>query len=144
MIMSPRQVEALGDRFATNPVCVGPFRYVSRAAGDRITLAKSTLVLRAEPSRSTRSSSGSSPTRAPAPRTFASGDVQVLDRIASTDLPAIARDRNLRVIKATSIGYQGISFNIGNKNGLGSRTSARRWPRGSSCGRPSSSPSTGA
>ena len=48
-----------------------------------------------------------------------SGDVQVLDRIASTDLPAIARDRNLRVLKATSIGYQGISINIGNKNGLG-------------------------
>jgi peptide/nickel transport system substrate-binding protein len=43
----------------------------------------------------------------------------VLDRIASTDLPAIQRDKSLRVLKATSIGYQGISINIGNKNGIG-------------------------
>ncbi len=43
----------------------------------------------------------------------------MLDRIASTDLPAIQRDKSLRVLKATSIGYQGISINIGNKNGIG-------------------------
>jgi peptide/nickel transport system substrate-binding protein len=43
----------------------------------------------------------------------------VLDRIASTDLPAIQRDKSLRVLKATSIGYQGLSLNIGNKNGIG-------------------------
>ena len=48
-----------------------------------------------------------------------SHDIQVLDRIASTDLPAISRDTSLRVLKATSIGYQGISINIGNKNGIG-------------------------
>ena len=119
MIMSPKQLAELGDRFATNPVCVGPFRFVSRAAGDRITLAKSTqyygrsrvhlaqIVFRIITDTSARAAN------------LRSGDVQVLDRIASTDLPAIARDRNLRVIKATSIGYQGISFNIGNKNGLG-------------------------
>ena len=41
MIMSPKQIEALGDRFASNPVCVGAFRLVSRTAGDRIVLAKS-------------------------------------------------------------------------------------------------------
>ena len=41
MILSPKQVEALGDRFATNPVCVGPFNFVSRAAGDRIVVSKS-------------------------------------------------------------------------------------------------------
>lgn len=119
MIMSPRQLEALGERFATNPVCVGPFRYVSRAAGDRITLAKSTqyygrsrvhlngIVFRIITDTSARAAN------------LRSGDTQVLDRIASTDLPAIARDSRLRVIKATSIGYQGISLNIGNKNGIG-------------------------
>ena len=41
MIMSPKQIEALGERFATNPVCVGPFNFVSRAAGDRIVVSKS-------------------------------------------------------------------------------------------------------
>ncbi len=119
MIMSPQQIQALGDRFATNPVCVGPFRYVSRATGDRITLAKSQfyyarnkvklngIVFRIITDTSARAAN------------LRSHDIDVLDRIASTDLPAIQRDRTLHVIKATSIGYQGISINIGNKNGLG-------------------------
>ena len=39
--MSPAQLAKLGDQFATNPVCVGPFSFVSRTAGDRIELRKS-------------------------------------------------------------------------------------------------------
>jgi peptide/nickel transport system substrate-binding protein len=119
MIMSPRQLEALGDRFATNPVCVGPFKFASRAAGDRIVLTKSEhyhdrakvkvagITFRIITDTSARAAN------------LRSHDVDVMDRIASTDLPAIQRDRTLRVIKATSIGYQGISINVGNKNGLG-------------------------
>src|SRR6476620_5682556 len=41
MIMSPKQLDALGDKFATNPVCVGAFSFKDRAAGDHITLVKS-------------------------------------------------------------------------------------------------------
>src|SRR5947208_9831788 len=41
MIMSPKQLDALGDKFATNPVCVGPFTFKDRSAGDHITLTKS-------------------------------------------------------------------------------------------------------
>ena len=119
MIMSPKQLEALGDRFATNPICVGPFKFVSRAAGDRITLAKSEfyyarsrvklngIVFRILTDNVARAAN------------LRSDDIEVMDRIASTELPAISRDRSLRVIKATGIGYQGISINVGNKNGIG-------------------------
>jgi peptide/nickel transport system substrate-binding protein len=119
MIMSPRALEQLGTRFATAPVCVGPFKFTSRTAGDRIVLDKSQfyyarsrvklnrIVFRIITDTSARAAN------------LRSKDINVLDRIASTDLPAIQRDRSLRVLKATSIGYQGISINIGNKNGLG-------------------------
>lgn len=119
MILSPKQIEALGDRFASNPVCVGAFRFVSRTAGDRIVLAKSPfyyarnkvkldqLVFRIITDTGARAAN------------LRSHDIDVLDRIASTDLPAIQRDRSLGVLKATSIGYQGISINVGNKNGIG-------------------------
>jgi peptide/nickel transport system substrate-binding protein len=119
MIMSPRALEQLGTRFATAPVCVGPFKFASRTAGDRIVLDKSQfyyarskvklnrIVFRIITDTSARAAN------------LRSKDINVLDRIASTDLPAIQRDRSLRVLKATSIGYQGISINIGNKNGLG-------------------------
>jgi peptide/nickel transport system substrate-binding protein len=119
MIMSPKQLDALGDRFATNPVCVGAFRFVSRTAGDRIVLEKSPyyyarnkvklnqIIFRTLTDTSARAAN------------LRSHDVDVIDRIASTDLPAIQRDKSLRVLKATSIGYQGISINVGNKDGIG-------------------------
>jgi peptide/nickel transport system substrate-binding protein len=121
MVMSPKQLEALGDKFGTNPVCVGPFMFKDRAAGDHITLTKSpfyygknkvhlsSIVFKIITDPSARSAN------------LRSGDIEVEDRIQSTDIPAIARDKNLRIIKATSIGYQGITINIGNKNGLGKR-----------------------
>jgi len=44
--------------------------------------------------------------------------IDVEDRIPSTELQGIAHDSSLRVAKSVSIGYQGITINIGNKNGL--------------------------
>jgi peptide/nickel transport system substrate-binding protein len=46
-------------------------------------------------------------------------DVDVAEGLASTDLPSIRADKSLRLFKSTSIGYQGITINIGNSNGLG-------------------------
>src|SRR5215212_5584450 len=118
MIMSPKALTELGDRFATNPVCVGPFMYKERQAGDHITLVKSpyyygrknvhldTVVFKIITDPSARS------------QNLRSHDIDVEDTIPSTELQGIASDRALRVIKATSIGYQGITLNIGNKNGV--------------------------
>jgi peptide/nickel transport system substrate-binding protein len=119
MVMSPKALDDLGDRFATNPVCVGPFMYKERQAGDHITVVKSpyyydkkdvhldqlTFKIITDPSARSQN--------------LRSHDVDVEDRIPSTELRGIAADKSLKVIKATSIGYQGITINIGNKNGLG-------------------------
>jgi peptide/nickel transport system substrate-binding protein len=119
MVMSPKALDELGDRFASGPVCVGPFMYKERQAGDHITLVKSpyyydrakvhlgqiTFKIITDPSARSQN--------------LRSGDIDVEDRIPSTELRGIASDAKLRVIKSTSIGYQGITLNIGNKNGLG-------------------------
>src|SRR5205814_3304023 len=44
--------------------------------------------------------------------------IDIEDRIPSTELQGIMHDSSLVVKKSTSIGYQGITINIGNKNGL--------------------------
>src|SRR5919197_711076 len=46
------------------------------------------------------------------------GDIQIQDRIQSTDVPTLQKDSKLIVLKVPSIGYQGLTINIGNKNGL--------------------------
>ena len=48
-----------------------------------------------------------------------SGDVEVLDAVAATDVDALKADANLRLITSDSLGYQGITINLGNVDGVG-------------------------
>ena len=43
-----------------------------------------------------------------------SGDVDIIDRLAATDLKSAKADPNVKVEQATSLGYQGITINIAN------------------------------
>jgi peptide/nickel transport system substrate-binding protein len=118
MIMSPKQIAALGDKFASNPVCVGPFQFKDRVAGDHITLVKSNdyydkakvhlnqITFRIITDQNART------------QNLRSGDIQVHDRVQSTDVPTLQKDKSVTVIKTPTIGYQGLTLNIGNKNGL--------------------------
>jgi peptide/nickel transport system substrate-binding protein len=118
MIMSPAQLDKLGTRFATNPVCVGPFRFQDRVPLDHITVTKSPLYYAKNKVHFDKIVFRiiNEPTAAAA--ALRAHDVNVVDRIGSTVLPSIKSNKTLHVIQATSIGYQGITINIGNKNGL--------------------------
>jgi peptide/nickel transport system substrate-binding protein len=118
MIMSPAQLDKLGTRFATNPVCVGPFQFVDRQALDHITVKKSPFYYAKNKVHLDRIVFRiiNEPTAAAA--ALRAHDVDVIDRISPTVLQTIQSDKSLHVVKATSIGYQGITINIGNKNGL--------------------------
>jgi peptide/nickel transport system substrate-binding protein len=117
MILSPKAL-ASGGIFAQNPVCVGPFMFKDRVAGDHITLVKSpyyydkakvhlaSIVYRIMTDPSSRT------------QALRAGDIQVEDRIQSTDVPTLQKDSTVAVKKAVTIGYQGLTINIGNKNGL--------------------------
>jgi peptide/nickel transport system substrate-binding protein len=118
MIMSPAQLDKLGDKFATNPVCVGPFNYDSRVAGDSITLTKSSFYYNKKNVHLDKIVFKVENDAAAAAAALKAGDLQALDGIDSTQLPGIGADKSLRIIKQTSLGYQGITVNIGNKNGL--------------------------
>jgi peptide/nickel transport system substrate-binding protein len=118
MIMSPAQLNKLGTKFATDPVCVGPYRFVDRTPLDHISVAKSQFYYAKSKVHFAKIVFRiiNEPTAAAA--ALRAHDVDVLDRIGSTVLPSIRADKSLHVIQATSIGYQGITINIGNKNGL--------------------------
>ncbi len=118
MILSPKAMTSEGDKFAQNPVCVGPFMFKDRVAGDHITLVKapnyydaknvhlSSVVFRITTDPNARS------------QALRAGDIQVEDRIQSTDVPTLQKDSRASVLKVPTIGYQGITINVGNKNGL--------------------------
>ena len=119
MIMSPKQLEALGDKFGTDPVCAGPFAFESRTAGSEIVLTKSTDYYDADQVKldgiTYRIITDANVRQA----NVKSGDVQVAERIAATDIAKLENDPAVKLIGQDSLGYQGITINIGNTNGIG-------------------------
>jgi peptide/nickel transport system substrate-binding protein len=118
MIMSPTQLNNLGAKFATNPVCVGPFMYQNRVAGDSITVVKSPYYYNKKNVHLDKIVFKVENDTAAAAAALKAGDLQALDGIDSTQLQGIKADTKLRIIKQTGLGYQGLTLNIGNKNGL--------------------------
>lgn len=118
MIMSPAKLEELAEDFADDPVCVAPFSFVERVAQDRIVLEKSEhyyaadevhldrIVYRAIPDGNIRAAN------------LRSGDIHVASRLDPTTIPQVQADENITLQDPLSLGYQGISVNVGNANGL--------------------------
>jgi peptide/nickel transport system substrate-binding protein len=119
MIMSPAALAAIGDNFGNAPVCVGPFKFVKRVPQTSITLTRDPLyydaahvhldsiVYRIMPDANIRAAN------------LRSGDIQVADTISPQDLDALAKDPKLKVLQSGSLGYQGITINVGNVDGTG-------------------------
>jgi peptide/nickel transport system substrate-binding protein len=119
MIMSPAALAAKGEEFATSPVCVGPFKFSTRVAQDRIEVDKDPnyyaadkvhldkVVYRIIADGNTRFNN------------LRSGDVEVVDAVQATDVEALQADSKLELVTSQSLGYQGITINLGNAKGVG-------------------------
>ncbi len=117
MPVSPAAVNKLGDKFATAPVCVGPWSFVERVPQDRIVLEKSThyfdpgqarfdrLVFRIIPDDNVRVAN------------LRSGDIDVMHQVAPTDSVNLKKEGRFDVSSVTGIAYSGITINQRNKTG---------------------------
>jgi peptide/nickel transport system substrate-binding protein len=116
VVMSQTQLAKLGTNFGSDPVCVGPFMFDHRVAGDNVTVIKSPyfydrlavhldkIVFKDE----------SDPAAAVA--ALQAGDIQVLDSIAPTLLPSVLQNTSLRVTKGGGLGWVGIEVDLVNKS----------------------------
>ena len=118
MILSAKQLGKLGLNFAKHPVCVGPFMYKGRIAGDSITVVRSPFYYNKSKVHFSKIVFKIYNDTTAAAQALKAGTVQAIDGLASTDIPGIKSDKSLRVTKAAGLGYGGITINIGNKNGL--------------------------
>jgi peptide/nickel transport system substrate-binding protein len=120
-IMSPAQLAKLGDNFWQNPVCVGPFMFDSQVTGSSITVVKSPWYYGKYRAFLDKIVFQSATDAAAASAALRAGDIQVINSVATTQLPGITNDSSLAVLSEKTVGYYSIVFNIGNKNGMDSR-----------------------
>lgn len=118
MIMSPDRLEELGENFADDPSCVGPFRFVERT--------QNAVQYEADPnyydadeihldSIEYRFITDSSIAEA----NLNSGDIHVADSLSPLDMDELVESENLTMLRVPSYGYQGITLNLANEDGAG-------------------------
>ena len=120
MMLSPTAFEAAGTDFGLNPVCSGPFSFVERVQQDRIVLERFADYWNAGEIKV------DGVTFLPIPDTtvrlanLRAGDLDMLERLAATDVASVKGDDGLLMEQAVSLGYQGITVNVGNGAGADS------------------------
>ncbi len=124
MMVSPKAAVAGGANFGTKPVCSGPYRFVERVAQDRI-------VFERYPNYWNKSAVNFDKiTYTPVPdatvrlANLRAGQFDFVERVASSDMEGVSKDKRFKTSRITSIGYQGITINLGKseqsqKNPLG-------------------------
>ena len=130
MMVSPKAAKAEGANFGAHPVCAGPFRFVERVAQDKISFERypnywnkanvhfDKIVYTPIVDATVRLAN------------LRSGQFDVIERVAPSDIDKIKGDRILNIARITEIGYQGITINVGKseqaqKNPLGKDAKVR-------------------
>jgi peptide/nickel transport system substrate-binding protein len=111
MIVSPKAAERLGDRFATAPVCAGPYKFVERVPQDRIVVEKFDDYWNKDAIQIRRIEFRPIPDTTVRLTNLRAGQLDLIERLAPTDLPQVKRDPKLKVGQAYELGFSGIVFN---------------------------------
>ncbi|WP_374447754.1 ABC transporter substrate-binding protein [Stella sp.] len=130
MIVSPKAAQAMGDKFGSAPVCAGPYKWVERVQQDRIVVERfadywdkgnihfDRIVYQPVTDATVRLAN------------LQSGQLDLVERVAATDVDAVKSNPRLQLVQATELGYMGLSFNVANgdraKTPLGQDARVRR------------------
>ncbi|MEK9970820.1 MAG: ABC transporter substrate-binding protein, partial [Ferrovibrio sp.] len=109
MMISPKAGKALADKFATAPVCAGPFKFVERVAQDRIVLDKYAGYWNKDNVHFSRIEFRPFTDATVRLANLRSGQLDFLERLAATDAGAVQKDSKLKFASITEIGYYGIT-----------------------------------
>src|SRR3954464_14002195 len=113
MMVSPKAAKEAGDKFGLRPVCAGPYKFVERVQQDRIVFEKfadywdkgnihiDRIVYLPLVDATVRLAN------------LKSGGLDLIERLLATDIKDVTSDKRLKLATATSLGYRGLTLNIG-------------------------------
>ncbi|GAA1876647.1 ABC transporter substrate-binding protein [Lapillicoccus jejuensis] len=119
MIVSPTAAQKLGTKFGSAPVCVGPFKFSNRVPQSSIEVVKDPSYYDAKNVHLDKITYRIITDASIRAANIKSGDAQVADSISTQDVASLSSTSGLTVLQSPSLGYQGLTFNIGNTNGVG-------------------------
>ena len=128
MMVSPKAAQAAGDKFGANPVCSGPFRFVERVAQDRIVLERYANYWNKGEIHFDRVVYLPIVDTTVRLANLKSGQLDFIERLAPSDVPALKSDTRFKISTITEIGYQGITINVG-KSDLAQKNPLGKDPR---------------
>lgn len=111
MLMSPATFD--GDP-GQNPVCSGPYKFVERIQNDRIVLEKFADYWNADNYRFDRVTFVPIPDSTVRLANLRAGDVDIIERVAPSDLATVESDASIKLQSVTGLGFQAIEVNIAN------------------------------
>jgi peptide/nickel transport system substrate-binding protein len=111
MMVSPKAARELGDKFATHPVCAGPYRFVEWVAQDRIVFDRFEQYWGKGAAKIDRVVYLPIPDDTVRLANLRSGGLQIIERVAPTDVPTVRSDARVRLAAAPSVGYRLLSIN---------------------------------
>jgi len=122
MIVSPKAAQAGGD-FSTHPVCAGPYKFTERVAQDRIVLDRFADYWNKDAVHLDRIVFLPIVDSTVRLANLRSGGLDLIERVAATDVDTVKRDERLKFSEITGLGYTGVTTNVNNgtrsKNPLG-------------------------
>ena len=114
MIVSPKAAQAEGKDFALHPVCAGPMKFVERVAQDRIVLERFADYWNKDAIHFDRMIYQPIPDSSVRLANLQAGSIDFVEFILPTDANTVKRDPKLRLVTYDGLGYQGITYNVGN------------------------------
>ncbi|MDB5360354.1 MAG: 4-phytase [Rhodospirillales bacterium] len=114
MIVSPKAAEAGATAFANHPVCAGPFKFVERIPQDRIVLERFPDYWDKGQIKLDKITFLPIPDSAVRLANLKSGDLDLIERVAPTDLDEVKSNPKLITASIGELGYQGITINTNN------------------------------
>ena len=128
MIVSPTAAKQLGKDFPTAPVCVGPFKFAKRVPQNSIDLVKDPNYYAADKVHLDKITYRIITDASIRAANVRSGDVLVADSLSAQDVPGLKQEKSLQVLQSQSLGYQGVTFNVGNTSGVEAPPKMRDTP----------------
>jgi peptide/nickel transport system substrate-binding protein len=112
MMVSPKAAKEAGDRFGQKPVCAGPYKFVERVQQDRIVVEKFADYWNKDNVHIDRITYLPIVDTTVRLANLKAGQLDIIERLAATDIKEVRSNPRLRLATVTEIGYQSLVINV--------------------------------